>query len=173
MTSILGLDLGTKLGWAVISNNHGQEHIESGAQDFTPEGHQGVGARGHRLRVWLHHLHQTHKFERLVWEEINFNARNKKGFTVGRNNAIVYGGIVWTVTAWAHYHGIPYEGVQPQTIRKHVFGNGGYKKPECHRILRDVMGYSHSSGDEADAIAVALYAIGHFRQRSLLDAAGE
>jgi Holliday junction resolvasome RuvABC endonuclease subunit len=63
-----------------------------------------------------------------------------------------------TLTAWAELRGIPYEGVPVGTIKKYATGKGNANKDAMIDAARS-RGFSPADDNEADAIAILLWAI--------------
>jgi len=61
-----------------------------------------------------------------------------------------------TLTAWAELRGVPYEGVPVGTIKRHATGKGNADKDAMIAAAR---GFSPADDNEADAIALLLWAI--------------
>ncbi len=62
------------------------------------------------------------------------------------------------LTAWAELRGIPYEGVPVGTIRRHVTGKGNAPQQAMIDAAR-ACGFSPADNNEADAIAILLWAL--------------
>jgi hypothetical protein len=63
-----------------------------------------------------------------------------------------------TLTAWAELRGVPYEGIPVGTIKKHATGRGNADKQAMITAAR-AKGFSPVDDNEADAIAILLWAI--------------
>ena len=63
-----------------------------------------------------------------------------------------------TLTAWAELRGIPYEGVPVGTIKRHATGKGNANKDVMMAAAR-ARGFSPADDNEADAIAILLWAL--------------
>ena len=63
-----------------------------------------------------------------------------------------------TLTAWAELRGVPYEGVPVGTIKRHASGKGNADKATMVAAVR-ARGFSPADDNEADAIAILLWAI--------------
>lgn len=145
---ILALDLGQNMGWALRRKNG---HIHSGTEIFKPDRFSGGGMVMLKFRNWLETLNQTSGvIEVMVFEEVRRH--------LGTTAAHIYGGFLGQATAWAEEHKIPYQGVPVGTIKRHITGKGNASKEE---VIRSVVerGYSPMNDNEADAIALLLYAV--------------
>ena len=104
-----------------------------------------------RFRAWLERLAtDAGPIGTIHFEEVRRH--------VGTDAAHVFGGLLATLTAWAETAGVPYQGVPVGTIKRHVTGRGNAPKPAmiaaaCER------GFSPADDNEADALAILLWAI--------------
>jgi len=62
------------------------------------------------------------------------------------------------LTAWAEQHGVPYQGVPVGTIKRHVTAKGNAGKEVVLATIR-ARGFSPADDNEADAIALLLWAV--------------
>jgi Holliday junction resolvasome RuvABC endonuclease subunit len=72
--------------------------------------------------------------------------------------AHVHGGLLATLTSWCEQHGIPYQGVPVGTIKRHITGKGNADKHAVIAAVRE-RGFNPADDNEADAIAILLWAI--------------
>ena len=63
-----------------------------------------------------------------------------------------------SLTSWAELRGIPYEGVPVGTIKRHATGKGNANK-QAMIDAACARGFSPADDNEADAIAILLWAI--------------
>lgn len=63
-----------------------------------------------------------------------------------------------TLTAWAEARGVPYQGVPVGTIKRFATGKGNANKAAMIKAAR-TKGFSPADDNEADAIAILLWAI--------------
>ena len=63
-----------------------------------------------------------------------------------------------SLTSWGELRGIPYEGVPVGTIKRHATGKGNAPKQAMIDAAR-AKGFSPEDDNEADAIAILLWAI--------------
>ena len=144
----LALDLGTTTGWALRGFDG---LITSGTTSFKPGRYDGGGMRYLRFTNWLTELDRLAGPIEAIWfEEVRRHA--------GTDAAHVYGGLMATLTAWAELRGVPYEGVPVGTIKKHATGRGNADKQAMIAAAR-ARGFSPADDNEADAIAILLWAI--------------
>ncbi|GAB4276748.1 MAG: hypothetical protein Kow0013_30310 [Pararhodobacter sp.] len=145
---ILALDLGTTTGWALRGFD---TLITSGSVSFRPGRFDGGGMRYLRFTNWLSEIDRLSGPIAAIWfEEVRRHA--------GTDAAHVYGGLMATLTAWAELRGVPYEGVPVGTIKKHATGRGNAPKQAMIAAVR-ARGFSPADDNEADAIALLLWAI--------------
>jgi len=146
--AMLALDLGTATGWAL----HGIDGlITSGMVSFRPGRFDGGGMRYLRFTNWLTEIDRLSGPVAAIWfEEVRRHAAT--------DAAHVYGGLMATLTAWAELRGIPYEGVPVGTIKRHATGKGNAPKEAMIAAAR-ARGFSPADDNEADAIAILLWAL--------------
>ena len=146
--TILALDLGTTTGWAIRSFDG---LITSGTASFRPGRFDGGGMRYLRFTNWLTEIDRLSGPINAIWfEEVRRHA--------GTDAAHVYGGLMATLTAWAELRGVPYQGVPVGSIKKHATGHGNASKQAMIDAAR-ARGFSPADDNEADAIAILLWAI--------------
>ena len=146
--TVLALDLGTTTGWALKQRD---ATIISGTQSFKPQRFEGGGMRYLRFKRWLTEIKATvDGIDEVVFEEVRRHA--------GTDAAHVYGGLMATLTAWAELRGVPYEGVPVGTIKRHATAKGNADKAAMIAAVR-ARGFSPADDNEADAIALLLWAI--------------
>lgn len=138
---ILALDLGTKAGWATVSN----ENISSGVQKFANDRFSGGGMRYLKFERWLSGMPVP---SQVVFEEVR---RHR-----GTDAAHVYGGLMAVLTKWCEANSIPYQGVPVGTIKKHWTGKGNANKNAMIYEAKK-RGFDPEDDNEADAIALLHY----------------
>ena len=147
-TTILALDLGTSTGWALRT---GDGLITSGTVSFRPGRFDGGGMRYLRFSNWLAELDRlSGPIGAIHFEEVRHHT--------GTDAAHVFGGLLATLTAWAEVRAIPYSGVPVATIKRHATGKGNANKEAMIAAAR-ARGFSPADDNEADAIAILLWAI--------------
>ena len=146
--SMLALDLGTSTGWA-LSSPRGT--ITSGTVSFKPSRYDGGGMRYVRFRAWLDGLaHDSPDIEAIHFEEVRRH--------LSTDAAHVHGGLLAILTAWCEQQSIAYQGVPVGTIKRFITGRGNADKAAVIDAIR-ARGYSPSDDNEADAIAILLWAL--------------
>ena len=145
--TILALDLGTSMGWALRLGTD----THSGTVSFRPSRYDGGGMRYLRFRSWLDQL----AVERALPEAVYFEEVRRHAAT---DAAHIYGGLLATLTSWCEQRRIPYQGVPVGTIKRHVTGKGNADKQAVIAAVRD-RGFMPTDDNEADAIAILLWAI--------------
>lgn len=147
-SALLALDLGTATGWAVRLAGGS---IQSGSSSFRPSRYDGGGMRYLRFRAWLDGIAANAAgIAAIYFEEVRRH--------VGTDAAHVYGGFLATLTAWCEQHNVPYEGVPVGTIKRFISGNGNADKKAVIEAVR-ARGYRPNDDNEADAIAILLWAV--------------
>ena len=146
--TILALDLGTTTGWALRGFGG---LITTSTASFKPGRYDGGGMRYLRFTNWLTEIDRlSGPIEAIYFEEVRRHT--------GTDAAHVFGGLMASLTSWAELRGIPYQGVPVGTIKKHATGKGNAPK----RAMIDAAhkrGFSPADDNEADAIAILLWAI--------------
>ena len=160
--TILALDLGTATGWAL------RDHtglITSGIASFRPGRFDGGGMRYLRFTNWLGELDRLSGPIHAIWFEDEKGPWPQMGPRkpderrhAGTDAAHVYGGLMATLTAWAELRGVPYQGVPVGTIKRHATGKGNAPKEAMITAAR-ARGFSPTDDNEADAIALLLWAL--------------
>lgn len=147
-TTILALDLGSQLGWALLA---GDGLINGGSENFRPQRFEGGGFRYLRFKRWLTEIKQSvDGIDCLHFEEVRRH--------VSTDAAHAYGGFLATLTAWCEHHQIPYQGVPVGTIKKHATGKGNAGKDAVIAAVR-ALGFDPADDNEADALALLRWAI--------------
>jgi len=145
---LLALDLGTTTGWALRAADG---LITSGTVSLKPSRYDGGGMRYVRFRAWLERLAtDARPIGAIHFEEVRRH--------VGTDAAHVFGGLLATLTAWAETAGVPYQGVPVGTIKRHATGKGNANKAAMIAAAQ-ARGFSPADDNEADAIAILLWAI--------------
>jgi len=145
--SILALDLGSSMGWAL---RLGCE-THSGTVSFRPSRYDGGGMRYLRFRHWLDQL----AAQRTLPEAVYFEEVRRH---VATDAAHIYGGFLACLTAWCEERGVAYQGVPVGTIKRHVTAKGNADKQAVIAAVR-ARGFKPADDNEADAIAILLWAI--------------
>ena len=146
--AVVALDLGTTTGWAWVM---GGWPIMSGTLDLKPNRYDGGGMRYLRLRNWLEQLRlDVGGIDAIHFEEVRRHA--------GTSAAHVYGGLLATLTGWCEERAVAYQGVPVGTIKRFIAGKGNADKSAVITAVRE-RGYSPKDDNEADAIAILLWAL--------------
>lgn len=146
--ALLALDLGTTTGWALQLTDGA---VHSGTVSFRPSRFDGGGMRFVRFRGWLDRvLTDAASIGAIYFEEVRRH--------IGTDAAQLYGGFPATLTAWCEQHAVPYEGVPVGSIKRHVTGKGNADKSAVIAAVR-ARGFSPADDNEADALAILLWAI--------------
>jgi hypothetical protein len=146
--TLLALDLGTSTGWAICLPDG---HIVSGTVSFKPGRYDGGGMRYLRFRAWLDGLADDKpEIGAIHFEEVRRH--------VSTDSSHIYGGLLATLTAWCEQRSIAYQGVPVGTIKRFITGRGNADKEAVIDAIR-ARGYSPSDDNEADAIAILLWAL--------------
>ena len=148
LPSILALDLGSTTGWAIRNDRC---RILHGTAEFRPTRFEGGGMRYLRFERWLD---ETRKIaggiDAVYFEEVRRH--------VGTDAAHIYGGFLATLTAWCEAQSIAYQGVPVGTIKRFATGKGNADKQAVIAAIRE-RGFEPADDNEADAIAILLWAI--------------
>jgi len=146
--AVFALDLGTTTGWAM---QMGGWPIMSGTLDLKPNRYDGGGMRYLRLRNWLEQLRlDSGGIDAIYFEEVRRHA--------GTDAAHVYGGLLATLTGWCEERAVAYQGVPVGTIKRFIAGKGNADKTAVITAVRE-RGFSPKDDNEADAIAILLWAL--------------
>ena len=146
--TIMALDLGTTTGWAIRGFDG---LITSGTVSFKPGRYDGGGMLYLRFTNWLSEIDRlSGPIEAIYFEEVRRHA--------GTDAAHVFGGLLAVLTSWGELRGVPYQGVPVGTIKKFLTGLGNANKQAMIDAARK-RGFSPADDNEADAIAILLWAI--------------
>lgn len=145
--SVLALDLGTRMGWA-LSNGFGR--ISSGTNNFKPNRFDGGGMRYLLFERWLNLIHTTSPIKIVCFEEVRRH--------VGTDAAHIYGGFMGALTSWCEEREIPYQGIPVGTIKKFIAGKGNASKQDVIQAVKG-RGFFPADDNEADAISLLLYVL--------------
>lgn len=166
--TILALDIASKVGWAVNALMDGQSDIKSGAfHRRTQFGTQSFangdyGSMGHRFGNWLADKIDEHKPSIIAVERPFYRGAG--------SHVYMLNGMAWTAQMVAYAHEIERREYTVWDVRKALFGEkfrGGTKKVKQAVMDAIVLsGFSPQTDDEADAIALLLYAIEQEKARA-------
>lgn len=153
----LFLDPGTKTGWALLTSDEGEGAWESGTLEWARD---RDGERFAQFRWWLERQH--------AGEAIQTVAREIHQFETTTVAAHIRGGFDGVLAGWAFARSIPLFGVSVQSVRA-AFGAAsrrtrpGQRKPNRKlQVMQELdrQGVRYASEDEADALAVMVWARG-------------
>jgi hypothetical protein len=145
--TLLALDLGGATGWALKRTGR---PIVSGTMTFRAGRFEGGGMPFLRFRRWLAEIETAEGPLAVFFEEVRAHA--------GTIAAHAYGGFLAELTAWCEERGHPYEGVPVGTIKRFATGKGNADKQAVIEAIR-ARGFSPADHNEADAIAILLWAV--------------
>lgn len=146
---VLALDLGTRVGWAMRTASG----ISSGAVSFAQGSRESRGDRLNRWSQWLAGMNR----DPLAFVAYELVRAHGPG---GVLTAHCYGQFEGVLLAWAARAGVDVRPVGVSTVRKAIVGKGNANKQAAETAIR-ARGFDPASHDEADALAVLLWATGH------------
>ena len=150
-SAVLALDLGSLTGWALRGADGA---ITSGVQQFRPNRFEGGGMAFLRFNHWLGELAESSgPITAVFFEEVRAHA--------GTIAAHVYGGFLAHLEAWAEFRDVPYQGVPVGTIKRFIAGKGNADKQAVIAAVK-ARGFTPADDNEADAIAILLWAIENY-----------
>lgn len=145
--TILCLDLGSRLGWA-LSSPSGQ--ILSGTIDLKAERFKGGGVQFLNFIAWLDSILELFTPIDIVYFE---EFRQYLGVEL----AHIYGGFLGQLTKWCEENNILYQCVAACWIKKAITGKLNASKQEIIRTIKK-LGHQPKDHNEADVLAI-LYMI--------------
>src|SRR5690606_17320418 len=146
-SAILALDLGTTTGWASLAGGI----VHSGTTSFRSGRYGGRGMRYLRFHQCIEQLADHGAgVAATYFPEVRRQT--------GTDAAHLYGGFLATLTAWCEREGVAYQGVPVGTIKRFATGKGNAGKDAVVAAVR-ARGFSPADDNEADAIAILLWAI--------------
>lgn len=149
MTTLLSLDLGTTVGWALSKN----KEIQSGSHCFKPNHFDSNDCKFTRFKRWLLNLKATHgDIDQMVYEAV----RHHNGTIAGQT----YGGFMATLQTFGDDYNIPYEGVPVGTLKKFTTGDGKASKLDMINAMEQ-KGHHPKDDNEADALALLYWRLAH------------
>lgn len=141
--SILAIDIGTKLGWALLA----QGRIVSGGFDMRPAVGEKPGLRFLKFRREF--LSNFRQVQEVYFEEVRRHE--------GTHAAHVYGGFWAILLAWCEENSIPYRGVEVSDWKKNLGISGRAKKTDVLEAMKE-RGFDPKTEDEADALGILSFA---------------
>lgn len=145
--TILALDLGTKLGWALLPRG-GQ--ITHGTESFAPRKSWSPGQRWQRFRTFLHEVVAHNNVHVIAYEDVKRH--------VGTDAAHAYGAFLALTELVADSHRVRLAPVGVGTIKKHWTGKGNADKAAMLAQSR-TRGFRPESDNDADALAILHWAV--------------
>ena len=152
--TILALDLGQHLGWAVRMPDGG---ILSGTEHFKNGRFEGAGMLWVRYRQWLKTICGKTECRQIIFEEVRRHA--------GTTAAHVYGGFLAHLAEFCENVKIPFSSLPVGTIKRFATGKGHANK----EALVDAMvarGFRPGDDNEADALAMLLCAEAQMQEQA-------
>ena len=149
--NLLAIDLGTSMGWAHNAARNGR--VVFGTENLKrPDERESL--RYHRLAQWLTPEGSPLKtrpwnLDAIIYEEV---ARH-----VSTRSAHVYGGLRGILLSHCEAHNLPCIGVGVMVLKAATAGNGRASKDQMMSAVIS-MGYNIKTHDEADAVALLIYA---------------
>ena len=144
----LALDLGTTTGWALQLPDG---HISTGTVSLNQTRYDGGGMRFLRFLRWLEQIDEdAGPIEAIYFEEIRRHVSN--------DSAQVHGGFLGVLTTWCEDRLVAYQGVPVGTIKRFATGKGNADKAAVIAAVQ-AKGFAPADDNEADAIAILLWAI--------------
>lgn len=143
--TLLALDLGTRLGFAIFKDGKfisGTKKLGTYKEKF--------GARFHEFRTWLLQMIATHDIDAVYFERVYAH--------IGTEAAHVYGGLMYTLASVCLQQDIPCISFSVQEIKKFMTEKSNATKDEMIAAARQ-KGFDPIDDNEADAIAIMLLAI--------------
>lgn len=148
---VLALDLGTKTGWALYNN----DKMLSGVEDFSLKAKEKnrPGKRFEKFEEFLNLMHQKYNINYVFFEKVMQHHKSRAA-------AAIYSGFWAILINYCEKNNIVYEGVGVGTIKRFITGKGNASKEDVVNSLK-YRGFNNIKDDnEADALALLLYAIG-------------
>lgn len=140
---ILGLDMATKTGWAVIENG---VYCESGVQDFTKRRGEDNGIMFLRFRKWLYDLIRAMEIDLISYERAHYRGGAATEVCVGLQTR---------AQELASEAEIPCNPVATTTLKKQAVGYGKASKEQMIEAAAPIIGRGPKDDNEADAVLLA------------------
>lgn len=154
---LLCIDHGSRFGWTFVAADGSMRH---GAESLPPAHGEDYGRLFNRWREWLRGMIAIDRPD-VIWFE-----RALVGEHSSQSAAIILIGMMAHTVEIAASKGIPWKHIGVSTIRKHFCGDGRAKKSDVGYHCRK-LGIEVSDPNEADALALAHYAVAHPTARSM------
>jgi Holliday junction resolvasome RuvABC endonuclease subunit len=152
---ILALDLATKTGWAIVEDG---VVIESGVQDFTKRRGEGNGLLFLRARKWLADFGLHARPDLIAYEQAHFRGGAATEICVGLQTRAQEQAAEW---------GVESAPVSTGTLKRWATGKGSADKVAMMAWAATAMGRDPVDDNEADAVAVGLWAAEQFDTKAV------
>lgn len=147
--AVLALDIGTSMGWALRTGCT----VVSGSKSFAQRKGETRGDRLLRFGQWLASMNAG-GLGLVAYEDVAFHGKLN-----GVMAAHAYGQYEGAILTFCARHQIPVRCVHTATLKKAITGKGNAKKPAVIAAVQ-AHGFRPADDDEADALAVLLWALG-------------
>jgi len=141
--NILALDLGSKLGFAIYSN----DSIESGTKKLS---RKTFGSRFSEFRAWLMKIITKNQIDIVYFERVYRHN--------GTEAAHVFGGFMYILASVCDELHIRCEGVSVGTIKKYISEKGNASKVDVIDAVKR-HGFDPIDDNEADALSVLFFGL--------------
>ena len=141
---IIGIDPGTKCGWALIDNGN---RVASGVWNLKGGRHEGGGMRYLRARKYFQTLLSMGNIDAVAYEEVRRHQ--------GVDAAHIYGGIVGQITAVCEDLQIPFKAIPVGTAKTTASGKGNASKTVMVSTANAKWNIEVEDDNEADALWMA------------------
>lgn len=150
---ILAFDLATKTGWCLVSSQGAI--LSSGVLDLSREDNEHYGHMFMRLYGFMEKISGGNQRLMLAYEMAHHRAGPSTRIGVGLNA---------TILLFAAQNGLATPlAVHTATLKKWVTGSGRAEKPAMIAWAKEKLGRDPIDDNEADAVAVALWAMEHMK----------
>jgi hypothetical protein len=142
--SLLGLDLGTNLGYARLDVDQKGACYMHGTWNLTPTRFDSPGLRFSRFALLLRDQFAL-GIDKVFYEKVLRH--------LGTTAAHIYGGFLTTLHIECEAAGVQYEGLSVQEIKTFATGKGNAGKPLMGKAVK-AWGFETKGEDEDDAICI-------------------
>jgi len=144
--TILALDLGRSVGWAVLQN----EITTTGTQEYPQKRGESPGMLYLRFGSWLEEMHKImmKKLGLVIYEQAHHRGGDATQIGVGLQTKVMEFCAKYEIECMI---------VHTSTLKKFATGNGAASKEKMMEAAR-AKGYSPANDDEADAVLMLEYA---------------
>lgn len=146
MKTVLGIDPGTKCGWAIRLPDG--RMAAAGVWDLSGNRFEGAGMRFIRMTTNLNLCRAAHPFDMIAFEEVRRH--------MGVDAAHCYGGIIAQIMVWCEENNVPYSGIPVASIKKLATGKGNADKTKMVAAAKAKWpGHASDDDNAADALWIA------------------